>query len=347
MIEQWVIDLMLLARAAWHGLHGRPAFSSGSPPGTRLLPLDMRSEPDAQPGDVAQPEWLAGMRSLVARGGPRPGDYPHLHALINRAAEDVATGKVAKDAIAAFWRSIGPTFMNETMQGFALSKPHGYAGDFEIIDRIYMQRMSDVPEFRLWDEFFHAQAAPRSVRNRAEFLGRLLTEVCERYPRPRVLNVGSGPCRDVSMWLSRNPAAQIEIDCVDQDARAIAYAKQVLGEQADHGRVTFLERNALRFRAQRQYDLMWSAGLFDYLSERLFVHLLGRLISDTAPGGKIVIGNFSTVNPSRSFMELFGEWHLIHRDEATLRRLAKQAGAKSCTVMSEPEGVNLFLVIHA
>jgi hypothetical protein len=62
--------------------------------------------------------------------------------------------------------------------------------------------------------------------------------------------------------------------------------------------------------------------------------------------GKMVIGNFSTLNPSRDYME-FGEWFLFHRDINELTELAVKAGADPdlVAIESEATGVNLFLKI--
>ena len=73
--------------------------------------------------------------------------------------------------------------------------------------------------------------------------------------------------------------------------------------------------------------------------------MVKRLQVAIAPGGELVIGNFSRANPSRSYMELVGEWNLHHRSEDQLRELALQAGADAdqLSVGREPENVNLFL----
>jgi hypothetical protein len=66
----------------------------------------------------------------------------------------------------------------------------------------------------------------------------------------------------------------------------------------------------------------------------------------TAINGKVVIGNFSTLNTSRDYMEC-GEWFLFHRDIAKLTELAGKAGVDpdSVSIESEATGVNLFLKI--
>jgi hypothetical protein len=58
---------------------------------------------------------------------------------------------------------------------------------------------------------------------------------------------------------------------VELDAGAIAYANELLGPGT--ATVRFYQKNALRFHAPQSYDLIWSAGLFDYLSDSLEWHV--------------------------------------------------------------------------
>ena len=99
--------------------------------------------------------------------------------------------------------------------------------------------------------------------------------------------------------------------------------------------------------AVRQYDLVYCAGLFDYVSDRvcrrlneLFYHLL-------APGGLMVVTNVDASKPFRHSMDFLLEWHLIYRDRAAMERLVPaQAQPGSATVTADPTGVNLFLEIR-
>ena len=65
------------------------------------------------------------------------------------------------------------------------------------------------------------------------------------------------------------------------------------------------------------------------------------------PDGEVIIGNFATGNPTRDFMEIFGDWYLHHRTPSQLEALAMRAGFEKgkISVGQESEGVNLFLHI--
>ena len=105
----------------------------------------------------------------------------------------------------------------------------------------------------------------------------------------------------------------------------------------------------LRYCPQRQYDLIWSAGLFDYFEDHVFVRLLHRFLGYVVPGGELVIGNFHPRNPTRNYMEAMGEWMLHHRKEEEMIQLALRAGVAGrafLKVEQEAEGVNLFLRVR-
>jgi SAM-dependent methyltransferase len=287
---------------------------------------------------------------LIASGGPDPEQYAEIDRWLIAAERLLSSGHATKEQIAAVWRSVGDDFLQDTMQGFALLKPHGYSGDFEMIDRIYTQRISSKAQWRKWDIYFHSQSAPKAVRNRKAYfhsaIDSLIANDCSAVIK--VLNLGSGPCRDIAEYLAARPQLNVAFDCVDQDPKAIAYAKSLIETTPHCSTVTFHQSNVVRFQPPQKYDLIWSAGLFDYLPDPVFVSLLARLRQTARSKGKIVIGNFSVSNPTRRYMELVGDWNLHHRTAAQLIELAVEAGAsrESVTVTAESEGVNLFLVIE-
>lgn len=235
----------------------------------------------------------------------------------------------------------------DTMQGYAFHKPKGYAGDYEMIDRIYTFWTSTNPTLKVWDDFFHSQEAPIAVRNRKKYFIHLASQLeKEKNGALRILNIGSGPARDVKEFFDINNLSESIIDCIELDKNAIEYAEKMCA--AHSGKVNFINNNIFRYKPNNRYDLVWSAGLFDYFTDKQFVMLLKRLSTFLTETGKIVIGNFSDFNPSRIYMEKFGHWYLNHRSKETLIQLAYDAGATKnmIHVDSEELGVNLFLHIN-
>lgn len=288
------------------------------------------------------------IHELIADGGPLPSEYALLNQKLRQLGDAVRADVTKRADVLAYAKDLTQRHFEGSMQAMALERKYGYSGDFEVIEGIYRQNVSIEPHLKRWDLFFHAQAAPIAVRNRKAYFLRLLDQhqTVSRSGPMRVLDVASGPARDLREWMLENPKADVLFDCVDADVHAIEHARQ-LCRPFIH-RVEFHHRNAMRFLPSRGYDLVWSAGLFDYLMDRSFVFLLKSLIAVTKPGGEVVIGNFSPLNTSRDYMEFLGDWVLIHRNEKQLAELAREAGAaqSAITIDWEPEGVNLFLRIR-
>lgn len=306
----------------------------------RLYDLRGQHTPLPQLGDL--------LLELIHAGGPMPAEYALLGRTLRQVGDAVRARLLSREDVLSYAQDVTSRYLEGTMQARALGKKYGYSGDFEMIDAIYTLRTAPEPHLRKWDLYFHAQAAPNAVRNRKSYFHHLLhSHTAAPKKRPvRVLNVASGPARDVREWMLDNPEREVFFDCVDAEIHAIECAKKLCAPFVE--RVEFYHRNVLRFLPSKGYDLVWSAGLFDYLTDRSFVYLLKALMTVTRPGGEVVVGNFSDFNPSRDYMELLGGWVLEHRTRDHLRELAQQAGAAadSIEVQWEPEGVNLFLHIR-
>ena len=256
-------------------------------------------------------------------------------------------GQLSSQALFELHHEFGHDFQLNTIQGHGLRKPFGYAGDFIMIDKIYTRYSSKIPRYRIWDEYFHRQAAPQAVRNRKGYFKKLVRKTLNEKKLVSLLNVGSGPGRDLAeLYDSLSQPQRLHSTSVDMDKRAIAYAQELNKLYTRYTR--FENRNILRFQCEQNFNMIWSAGLFDYFNDKVFVSVLRRFSNNLKPGGEIVIGNFNEdCNPSRAYMEVFGEWFLHHRSEQQLIDLAQKAGYRTneISVGREPENVNLFLHI--
>jgi extracellular factor (EF) 3-hydroxypalmitic acid methyl ester biosynthesis protein len=98
---------------------------------------------------------------------------------------------------------------------------------------------------------------------------------------------------------------------------------------------------------QPRYDLIYCAGLFDYLSDRICKRLMNIFYSMLAPGGLLIGTNVDFSNPSRNGMEYLLEWHLTYRNKEQLKVLIPDdAPARNVQIMSDDTGVNHFLEIR-
>jgi len=302
------------------------------------------SNSTTQPARAGEQDGLTRLVTrLLASGGPRPADYPRLDREIRRVYDSMASRRDIRDRTSEIRRVFGDALSPETVIGLSLAKPRGYAGDFEMIERLYSRWESAVPDLASWDRYIHEQAAPKAVRNRSRYFCSVLESVLGRQGSARVLEIGCGPGRTVHQWFETHPEADVTFECVDVDLEAIEFAKSVNSKYAS--RIEFHNRNVFRFKSNNQFDVIWSSGLFDYFDDRVFEKVAKRLIGMLAPGGELIVGNFAVTNPSRPHMELLCDWYLHHRTVQQLVDLVVRAGSHpdNVRVGVEGEGVNLFV----
>lgn len=289
------------------------------------------------------------IHQLDRRGGPSPEELPYMEQFSRQILASLAAGRISPKDLKDISRCLGPEYLRDSVNGRSLNKPEGYAGDFMMIERIYQYLVTPNLKYRNWDLCFHETAAAKAVRNRKNYFREKAAKTIIRNQSDQyaILNLACGPARELLELYQSLPQHRFSSVCLDADPNALAYAKNLLADFEDQ--VQFIKANVFRYKAQQSFDLIWSAGMFDYFNDKLFIYLLKRMKAWLKPKGKIMIGNFSTYHPSRYYMEVFGEWHLHHRSEADLIALAKAAGYQinQLQIEREPEGVNLFLHINA
>ena len=292
--------------------------------------------------DIIFNEILSTLESILRKGGPDPEEY----SLLTEKCHFLNSVELTLKQEHSLYKLLSPILNLNSMIGFSYLKPHGYAGDFEQIDRIYKKwTHQNIDLFSKWDDFYHNLAAATAVRNRKNYIQVELSKL-EETENPVVLNLGSGPCSDIKQYLDTNKDSKIRFDCLDMDTNAIEYGKNKCEKYLDQ--IKFLNANAFRYKPEHDYDLIWSAGLFDYFKDKLFKRLINRYFQQLKPTGKLIIGNFAEGNESKGVMEIFGQWYLHHRNKNQMIDLADSSGinAKKIFVDAENTGVNLFLHIY-
>ena len=279
------------------------------------------------------------VHEILAKNGPDEEDYLEFYGMVNQLeAEDIE----------AFREKIAPILNPGSLFGFSYTKPFGYSGDFSIIDKIYQHYVNPDERYRKWDEFLHSAGAFNAVRNRKTLAVKILEELNDKAMglQQDVLILGSGPATETFEFFEKHSDSSLIFEMLDMDKSAIAYAKRKNRKYLD--RMTFHNANVIRFNPERKFDLIWSAGLFDYFKGKHFVYLLKKYYEYLNDDGEMIIGNFNVENPSRRSMEIMGDWFLYHRSVDELKHFAIQAGIEKSKidVIQEPLGINLFLRVR-
>jgi extracellular factor (EF) 3-hydroxypalmitic acid methyl ester biosynthesis protein len=245
-------------------------------------------------------------------------------------------------------------------------KPLGYAGDYEMVDMMLRDPREGASLFaKVFNVWLLQQDSAAAHRNRIEYLTRKLVETvapAERAGRrARILNLGCGPAREIQYFMARSALSDwAEFTLLDFNEETLRHAQAALErEQRRHSRSTLIQvqkksvqqllKDALRAAPTPQganYDLIYCAGLFDYLDDRTCRRLLSFFHQLAAPGGRVLATNVAPSTPNRGSLELILDWHLIYRDAAQVERLCPETiPADSVRVESEATGQNIFLEI--
>jgi hypothetical protein len=206
------------------------------------------------------------------------------------------------------------------------TKPRGYAGDARMLDYIYGEADDDDSTTlgrRILDANLQAPA-PRAVRYRKDMLARAIDRAADRVEQPRVLAVACGHLREARASAALQTHRVGELVAFDQDTRSLAVVDREfrhLGVRTEHGRVRDLivGRHAADLTG---FDLVYTAGLYDYLRDDVARRLTQTLFTMINPGGSLLIANFLPGIRDRGYMESFMNWHLIYRTTAEIEALA-------------------------
>jgi extracellular factor (EF) 3-hydroxypalmitic acid methyl ester biosynthesis protein len=278
------------------------------------------------------------LKYLVEKGGPDFEDYDEFTSIVNN---------LLPCEVDSFRELIRNILNENTLIGHGFVKPYGYPGDFYLIDKIYLFDVNNDPQYKNWDVFFQNQPGAKAVRNRKDFFLKYCSGLIEKKEGAKVLILGSGPATDVYEFMKSNPENNnITFDLIDFDQSAIDFSMKKNSQF--NGQVVYNKINALRYNSYKLYDLIWSAGLFDYFKDKHFTFLIRKYYNCLEANGEMVISNFSTRNPTRRLMEVLSDWYLNLRTESDLFRIATAANIDSemVSVDKEPLGINLFLKIR-
>jgi extracellular factor (EF) 3-hydroxypalmitic acid methyl ester biosynthesis protein len=325
--------------------------------------------------------WLEqvelGIRSSPARDGSQlerevieelvPSVLPSINSLFARFEEvaDSVTPELLPFHRTYAKRQLHPLVLCSPFAYRTYHKPLGYAGDYEMVNMILRDPLEGSSLFaksvNLW---FLTQAPAQAHRNRIQYLiKRLLKETRERQSRGqtmRIFDLGCGPAWEVQQFLAEDEISNdVSFTLVDFNDETLEHVGTVLrGLKCKFARSTkidlikrsvhqFLKEEAKSGINHTRYDLIYCAGIFDYLSDRICKRLVNIFYSMLEPGGLLIVTNVDASNPSRNGMEYLLEWHLIYRNVQQLKALMPDEAPKgSANILSDETGVNHYLEVR-
>jgi extracellular factor (EF) 3-hydroxypalmitic acid methyl ester biosynthesis protein len=264
-------------------------------------------------------------------------------------------------------RQLHPLVMCAPFPARAFYKPLGYAGDYEMVNMMARNTPEGSSLFaKVVNAWFLRQPPAEAHRNRIRYLSERIfqetTRVVAAGRSARIFNIACGPAHEVQQFLvDQAVSARANFTLLDFNEETLQYVKNSLDQtQARHGRQTAVQyvkksvhqmlkesSRTIEGPGRHQYDLVYCAGLFDYLSDQVCLRLMNTMYDSLAPGGLLISTNVEPGNPLRYGMEHLLDWHLIYRTAPQMLLLRpQQAPADSAAVLCDETGVNVFLEVR-
>lgn len=244
------------------------------------------------------------------------------------------------------------------------TKPLGYAGDYEMVNMI----LRDAPEGgSLFAKVLHAwfvrQKPAEAHRNRIDYLVQKISEAVLQASaggrKARIFNMACGPANEVQRFVAESPLrARADFTLLDFNEETLNYTRACIdaaaGGQAGRPPVQYIKKSVHQLIKEGvrkggslykdRFDLVYCAGLFDYLSDDVCHLLLNIMYEWVAPGGLLVATNVEPGNPRRHGMDHLLDWPLIYRTAADMDAIKPtEAPVEEVRVYSDHTGVNVFL----
>ncbi|MEO7298229.1 MAG: class I SAM-dependent methyltransferase [Verrucomicrobiota bacterium] len=243
-------------------------------------------------------------------------------------------------------------------------KPLGYAGDYEMVNMMMRETEGNSLFAKIINLWFLKQPPAEAHRNRVAYLTQKLVEETARVSlqkRPMdALNLGCGPAWEIQNFLTEKDLCdRARFTLLDFNEETLAHTREVLQEiKIKQGRSTpikFVKKSVQQIVKDGakaapnapQYDLVYCAGLFDYLSDQVCLRLMNIFYEMVRPGGLLLVTNVDVCNPMRHTMETLLDWHLIYRTSQQARKLIpEKAHLDDFSVKSDITGVNIFIEVR-
>lgn len=209
----------------------------------------------------------------------------------------------------------------------ARNKPRGYAGDAVMIDHIYGTTTEEAPPSDPMGSIIYRFAigspAPRAVRYRRYRLALLIDQVAQQLARPiSVLSVAAGHARELDLSTAFASGMVERMVALDQDPQSIDVIRRNHGSKVHCVEASI--RGLLTGKQDLgQFDVIYSAGLYDYLSQETATRLTSQMFAMLKPGGSLLYANFAPDIEDVGYMEAAMDWWLTYRNSQETWQLSQ------------------------
>ncbi|NSY49890.1 class I SAM-dependent methyltransferase [Agrobacterium tumefaciens] len=237
--------------------------------------------------------------------------------------------------------SVSDYFLEDPFTRWSFEKPRGYSGDAQLLDFIYgHDSVADkvknaTPLGAALYNYTKDASSSVAVRERRDLLTRFVDEAAARHgSETEILTIASGHLREADASVALKEGKIRRWVALDQDPLSVgSVARDFNGSciEAIDGSVRDI---VLRSHELGKFDLVYAAGLYDYLNDKVAIKLTRRCMEMLKPGGMFLFANFSEDIVVDGYMETFMNWALLLRSKADMWRIVN-ASADPASIEAE------------
>jgi extracellular factor (EF) 3-hydroxypalmitic acid methyl ester biosynthesis protein len=245
----------------------------------------------------------------------------------------------------------------------AYVKPQGYPGDYLVMEHIYDGAPRGDTAFASTAHMLGVQIGQFVVKRKDLVRDALATAIAQhrRSDPIRIVSLGCGPARELIELVRTvgDDAPETVFNLVDQDGAALKFAgsgmARALRERGAGSRFGIELRQISVLRMLREIaptqlfgeaDIIYSAGLFDYFSDRTCHVLTRRLYDALRPGGLLILGNMKAGTDMVWPLELIADWSLAYRSAENVLDWADELTDAEISLRTEATGYDYILSVR-
>ncbi|MCP4604651.1 MAG: hypothetical protein GY847_29715 [Proteobacteria bacterium] len=237
-------------------------------------------------------------------------------------------------------------------------KPRGYAGDAVLIDYIYAVEdgieelgLPEVPPGVGQWIYSHISLKPAAsaVRCRRKIIAKEIYKLSVSKKQAQVFSIACGHLREANKTDTFKTNRLGRYLALDSDSLSLEEIKKApYSDQIECIKGSVKDILAGKV-APTGLDLVYAAGLYDYLSDRMATVLTAKMFEMLKPGGKLLVANYLPNIDAVGYMEACMDWWLIYRDEEQMHAIARSLAQERITdtkVFTEPNRNVVFLEVE-
>lgn len=214
---------------------------------------------------------------------------------------------------------------------WGLVKPRGYPGDATLMDfayghdsiRAHVAEAGSIGQ-RIYAETSNAKQS-RSARERIERLRQEIQSQA-KCSRLKVISVASGHARELEGIDADSRSKFDQFTALDLDPVSLQEAQRSAADITFEGIRVNVIKDEFQNNAS-QGNLVYSLGLFDYLSDAHADDVLRKMLSLTKPGGRCIVANLAPNAGNLGYCEAIMDWWMTTREKSDMQSLGDRAKA--------------------